>query len=70
MRLRKPTKLGEAPESWLRHEDRSCAWVAKTWRYLVSLLNLVSLALCSVGFFRWVNVDVGDAMACGLNADG
>lgn len=34
MRLRKPMKLGEASESWLRHEGLVWAWTASTWRYL------------------------------------
>lgn len=33
MRFRKPTKLGAASESWLRHEGLVCECTAATWRY-------------------------------------
>jgi hypothetical protein len=59
MRLRKPTKLGESSESWSRQEVRASECVAKTWRYFVSLLRLLVLAVPlllafgSPGFLRW-----------------
>jgi hypothetical protein len=45
MRLRKPTKLGELSEPWLRHEVRWSECVAKTWRYFVSRMRCVVLPL-------------------------
>lgn len=34
MRLRKPKKLGDTLESWLRQDGRTSECVASTWRYL------------------------------------
>jgi hypothetical protein len=50
IRLRKPTKLGDLSESWLRHDVRWSECVAKTWRYFVSRMRwvVVPLVLCLV----------------------
>jgi len=40
MRFLKPMKLGVSVDSWLRQVVRASQWVAKTWRYLLSLLRL------------------------------
>lgn len=52
MRLRKPRKLGEVWESWLRHEGLVWEWTAATWRYFrgvvlpcLSLEFIVALVL-------------------------
>jgi hypothetical protein len=53
MRFLKPTKLGFVAASWLKHDGRVEACVAKTWRYFVSRMRLVVLlAFCSVAFAR------------------
>lgn len=38
MRFRKPRKLGECSESWLRHDVRNFACTAATCRYLEGCL--------------------------------
>lgn len=48
MRFLKPTKLGLLSASWLRHEVRVRACVAKTWRYFVSRASLVVLLVVVV----------------------
>lgn len=40
MRFLKPTKLVVSVDSWLRQVIRDSACVAKTWRYLLSLLRV------------------------------
>ena len=50
MRFLKPTKLGVSSDSWLRQVVRVSECVAKTWRYLLSLLRVRLWAVPLVGF--------------------